>query len=100
MDYMSLLYFLNSFYLRNYSNLTHNILNIQNFEKNNYILAFFVFYCTVNRGYFPGFPAVPQNNFPWLLIKNDPFSLTKVLKKGSFSLTQDENRPIFPDQKR
>ena len=31
-----------------------------------------------------GFPAVPQNNFHWILVKNLPFSLKKVLKKVSF----------------
>ena len=40
----------------------------------------------------------PRIVFPDFCFKTCPFFLTKVVKKGSLSLNQDENGPFFPDQ--
>ena len=39
---------------------------------------------TVHSISLTGFPAVPQNNFPWLLVKNIPFFPDKNAEKGQF----------------
>ena len=47
-----------------------------------------------------GSQQFPRTIFPDFLLKIHSFSLTKMLKKGSFSRNQDENRPFFHDQNR
>ena len=47
-----------------------------------------------------GSQQFPKTIFPDFLLKIHSFSLTKGLKKGSFSRSQDEKRPFFHDQNR
>ena len=47
-----------------------------------------------------GFPAVPQNNFPWLLVKNLPFFPDKNAEKGQFFPDSRWKCTFFPWPKR
>ena len=48
----------------------------------------------------PGFPAVPQKNFPWLLVKNLPFFPDKNAEKGQFFPDSRWKWTFFPWSKR